>query len=213
MAETNRRAGIRRASVAASKRTAAPPAAEVRADARRAADAPVAAAAPPGYAPAAARRDDVMTITPGQRVEVPVVAEELSVEKRKVDTGQVVVHVQPRVERQELEVPLTEETVEVQRVPVNRFVDGPVPVRQEGDVTIVPVFEEVLVVEKRLMLKEEVRLVRRRVATRERQTFDVRKEEVHVLRSDETAEPAANDGTSVAKPSPVSGDGGSVARS
>ena len=35
---------------------------------------------------------------------------------------------------------------DVRRVPVNRFIDGPVPVREEGDVTVVPVYEEVLVV-------------------------------------------------------------------
>lgn len=36
-------------------------------------------------------------------------------------------------------------------------------IRTEGDVTIVPVLEEVLVVEKRLVLKEELH-IRRRVA-------------------------------------------------
>jgi uncharacterized protein (TIGR02271 family) len=125
------------------------------------------------------------TLDAGQRVEVPVVEEQLSVEKRRIETGQVVVHIEPTVERQELEVPLLEESVEVERVPVNRFIDAPVPVRQEGDVTIVPVFEEVLVVEKRLMLKEEIHLVRRKLATQERQTFDVRKEQVHILRSND----------------------------
>jgi uncharacterized protein (TIGR02271 family) len=95
-------------------------------------------------------------VAAGQRVEVPVIEEQISIEKRRVETGQVVVHIEPTVERQELEVPLLEESVEVERVPINRFVDAPVPIRQEGEVTIVPVFEEVLVVEKRLMLKEEV---------------------------------------------------------
>jgi stress response protein YsnF len=39
-------------------------------------------------------------------------------------------------------------------------VDDVPPVRQEGDVTIVPVVEEILVVERRLVLKEEVRIRR-----------------------------------------------------
>jgi uncharacterized protein (TIGR02271 family) len=154
--------------------------------------------------------DDIVsgtTLEAGQRVEVPVVEEQLSVEKRIVEKGQVVVHVRPTVERQELEVELLEEAVEVERVPVNRFVDAPVPVRQEGDVTIVPVFEEVLVVEKRLMLKEEIRLVRRKVATRERREFDLRKEEVQVLRTDAPAAPPPGAGTPVAK-SGASVDGG-----
>jgi uncharacterized protein (TIGR02271 family) len=144
------------------------------------------------------------TLRPGQRVDVPVVEEQLAVEKRTVETGQVVVHVQPRVEEQVLEVPLLEDTVEVKRVPVNRIVEGPTPVRQDGDVTVVPVFEEVLVVEKRLMLKEEIHLVRRQVATRERQTFALRKEEAHVLHSgaagDVSSDESARDGTTVARP-------------
>jgi hypothetical protein len=57
---------------------------------------------------------------------------------------------------------LLEEAVNVERVPVNRFIDEPAETRQEGDVTIVPVMEEVLVVQRRLMLKEEIRITRRR---------------------------------------------------
>jgi uncharacterized protein (TIGR02271 family) len=150
----------------------------------------------------------------GQSVNVPLLEETISVSKRLVETGQVVVYVEPRVEQQVLDVPLMEDAVDVERVPINRFVDGPTPVRQEGDITVVPVFEEVLVVQKRLMLKEEIRLVRRRVATVETQTFELRKEEVHVLRaagpadatSDSNAAPTPS-GTPVAKPT-ASAEGG-----
>jgi uncharacterized protein (TIGR02271 family) len=154
------------------------------------------------------------TVDAEQAVNVPVIEEQISVQKRLVETGQVVIHVEPRVEQQVLEVPLLEDAVEVERVAINRFVDGPTPVREEGDVTVVPVFEEVLVVQKRLMLKEEIRLVRRRVATIERQTFDVRKEEVHVLRagalaaaSNDSDDESARSGTHVAKPK-ASAEGG-----
>jgi uncharacterized protein (TIGR02271 family) len=128
-----------------------------------------------------------------------VVAEQLSVEKRVREVGQVAVHVEPHVEQQVLDVPLLEDSVEVKRVAVNRFIEEPVPVREEGDVTIVPVFEEVLVVEKRLMLKEEIHLIRRKVATHQRKTFSVRKEEAHVLRAELPAAEAATEGTGVAK--------------
>jgi stress response protein YsnF len=55
---------------------------------------------------------------------------------------------------------LAEERVEVTRVPVGREVAVAPDVRTEGDVLIVPVLEEVLVVEKRLVLKEELHLRR-----------------------------------------------------
>jgi hypothetical protein len=53
--------------------------------------------------------------------------------------------------------------VEVERVHLDRMVDhgAPAPqVRIEGNVTILPILEEVLVVEKRLVLKEELRITR-----------------------------------------------------
>ena len=56
--------------------------------------------------------------------------------------------------------------VDVTRVSIGKPVIGELPqVRTEGDTTIVPVFEEVLVVEKRLMLKEELHI--RRLANKE----------------------------------------------
>jgi uncharacterized protein (TIGR02271 family) len=58
---------------------------------------------------------------------------------------------------------LQRETVEVTRVPVDRMVESAPEIRTEGEMTIVPVLEEVLVVEKRLVLKEELH-IRRRVA-------------------------------------------------
>ena len=116
--------------------------------------------------------------------KIQVVAEQLQVGKREVEAGVVrarkVVH-----ERQEaVDVPLARERVDVERVPVNRVVDQAPQVRVEGDVTIIPVLEEVLVVEKRLMLREEVRLTKRREETHEQQTVTLRREEVEVTRDD-----------------------------
>jgi stress response protein YsnF len=49
-------------------------------------------------------------------------------------------------------------------VPIDKVVDAVPTVRTEGDVTIVPVLEEVLVVETKLVLKEEIH-IRHRVET------------------------------------------------
>jgi uncharacterized protein (TIGR02271 family) len=130
---------------------------------------------------------DGSLLIPHDRAELgftlPVVAEQLQVGKREVETGRVVVHVTPHVRQETVDVPLAEETVEVERVEVNQFVQGPVAVRQEGDATVVPVLEEVLVVEKRLMLREEVRITRRRTTRHHVERVPLRTEEVHVLRS------------------------------
>ena len=58
------------------------------------------------------------------------------------------------------------EEVEVERVAIDRWVDQMAEVREEGEVTIIPVHAEVLVVEKRLKLVEEIHVRRRRTEER-----------------------------------------------
>ena len=117
-----------------------------------------------------------------QEVVLPVVEEQAHIRTRRLETGQVVVHVTPRVQNESIRLELAEEQVDVERVEVNQFVQGPVEIRQEGDVTIVPVVEEVLVVEKRLMLREEVRLTRRRRTRPHVEHVSLRTEQVEIRR-------------------------------
>lgn len=72
--------------------------------------------------------------------------------------------------------------VEIRRVKVDREVDHVPKVRVEGDVTIVPVVEEVLVVEKRLVLKEEVHISKRIFNEEAEVTVPVRKQRVIIGR-------------------------------
>ena len=85
-------------------------------------------------------------------------------------------------------MPLRRETVNIERVSVNRVVDTIAPPRTEGDVTIVPVYEEVLVVAKQLVLKEELRITRRSSThVCELKSFTLRREEIEIARtSDQT---------------------------
>jgi uncharacterized protein (TIGR02271 family) len=118
----------------------------------------------------------------GRRVVVPVVEEQLLVGKRAVETGRVVVRKRVVEEQQAFEQALNKEEVHVERVTVERFVDGPVADRQEGDTLVLPVLEEVLVVEKRLMLREEVRITRRVRPVQQREEVTLRREEVEIER-------------------------------
>jgi uncharacterized protein (TIGR02271 family) len=122
--------------------------------------------------------------SPKQTVVIPVVQEEPIISKREIATGAVRVEVHPSTRSEGLDVPLMEEEAEVQRVPVNRIVERAEAARIEGDVTIIPVYEEVAVVERRLMLKEEIHIRRRRTTRREHLSVPLRTEEVRVTRSD-----------------------------
>ena len=122
---------------------------------------------------------------------IPRAREELDVAKREVETARV--RVRKLVERHEelIEEPLVRHDVEVERVPVDRMLDAPAATRQDGDVLVVPVLEEVLVVQKRWRLKEELRIRRREVCTAHRERVGLREERVVVEREerDEGAEP------------------------
>ena len=115
---------------------------------------------------------------------VPVVEEQVVVAKRRRVTGAVRVATRTREEERLVDEPYDVEEVEVRRVPVegDRWVDAPVPDRQEGDTTIVSVHEEVVVVETRLRVVEEVRLTRRRATRRHAERVTVRRQEALVER-------------------------------
>ena len=72
-----------------------------------------------------------------------------------------------------IDEPLFSDDVSVERVPVNRIVDSPPETRQEGEITIIPVIEEVITVEKRLLLREEVRIRRSRIEVNKPRTVVV----------------------------------------
>jgi uncharacterized protein (TIGR02271 family) len=113
---------------------------------------------------------------------VPVIAEDLQVGRRSVETGRVLVTKLVREQQQVVDEPTVTEEVVVERVPVNRYVDGPVEPRQEGETLVLPVLEEVVVVERRLMLKEEVRITKRKSESHKPQTVTLRSEDVKIDR-------------------------------
>ncbi len=85
---------------------------------------------------------------------------------------------------------LARDEVVVERVPIGKVVGAVPPVRQEGDVTIMSVVEEEVVVTRRLILKEEVRVRRVRTIERFTETLPVREQQVAITRTDLEDEPA-----------------------
>jgi stress response protein YsnF len=116
------------------------------------------------------------------REVIPVVEERAVVLKRKKLTGGMRVRTVVREDEEVIDEPLTTEEVEVERVPLDRWVDAPVPVRQEGLTTIITLLEEVVVVEKRLRATEEVRITKRRTTRQASQHVTLRREEAVVER-------------------------------
>jgi uncharacterized protein (TIGR02271 family) len=118
----------------------------------------------------------------GDELVVPVTVEEVDIRKRQWETGGVRVEIGVREREELVDEPLVRQEVSVERVPINQVVEAPPAVRQEGNTTIVPVLEEVLVVEKRLVLKEEVRITKRTFEAHEPQRVLLRTEEPRIER-------------------------------
>src|SRR4051812_16898692 len=99
-------------------------------------------------------------VPPGETV-IPLAEERVTVAKREVETGRVQVALTTETETVIARETLRGRRIEVERVPVGRTLpegEPPPESREEGDTLVIPVVEEVAVVVKRLVLREEVRL-------------------------------------------------------
>jgi uncharacterized protein (TIGR02271 family) len=119
------------------------------------------------------------------QIRFPLLAEELQVGKRRVETGGGVRLHKSVTEREEvLDQPLLHDELVVEHVPIGRVVaaDAVPRVRYEGDTLVVPVLEEVLVVQKQLLLKEELRVTRKQNEVHAPQTVVLRSEQIKIER-------------------------------
>ena len=123
------------------------------------------------------------TLAAAAETVLPLYAEEVAVARRSVE-HRVQVHVHTVTREHPVDEVLTHERVEVERVPVGRPVDAIPPDRQEGDTTVIPVVEEVVVVHRQLVLREELRVRRVRVTEHHRETVSLRVQEATVERSE-----------------------------
>lgn len=109
--------------------------------------------------------------------------EDLVVGKRVVERSIVRVATVTRSHDSLVEEKLTHRRVEITHVPMGYFVDAIPPVREEGDLTIMPVVEEIVVVERRLLLKEEVHIRRTQQVEQHVETVTLRRQEAVVTRT------------------------------
>jgi uncharacterized protein (TIGR02271 family) len=135
-----------------------------------------------------------MSAHPPDPEVIPLYEEQASITKKRVVTGHVTVSRVTREHEQLLNETLAKEQVEIERIPIGKSVETMPKVREEGDVIVIPVVEETLVVQRRLILKEEVRVRRVRSGEDHRERVMLRRHEAIVTRDPvepPAAEPAA----------------------
>jgi uncharacterized protein (TIGR02271 family) len=121
--------------------------------------------------------------------------EAVSFDRERVETGRVRVRTVTREHEEMVEVPLTQEHVEVERVPIGREIEAMPATRQEGDILIVPVVEEIIETRRKLVLKEEVHLKLVRSTVQHRESVILRRQEAVIERlpaGQATTEPKAD---------------------
>jgi len=131
------------------------------------------------------RRKEILhnvSASDAEELVIPIVDEELRVQKQVHHSGVVEIRKTVHERTEVVDQPLQAEEVEVERIPVNRIVDGPLQIRHEGNTLVVPLLEEVLVVEKRILLREEVHIRKLRKEVHEPQEVLLREERVEVVR-------------------------------
>lgn len=119
---------------------------------------------------------------PEDEIRVPRSEEELHTTIRRREAGAVRVRKNVRTDREEFRVPRKREEVEIERVPAEgeaREVPEGIEIG-EGEEVVVPVYEEEIVITKRVVLKEEIRLRKEVVEEEEIIEEDVRREEVEI---------------------------------
>ena len=114
--------------------------------------------------------------------------EAVVVGRHRVDGDTVRVETVTHEREQRVELDLAHERVEIEHVPVGRVVESVPEIRRDADVTIIPVVEEVLVVERRLVLKEEIHIRRIRGSVRHQETVMLRRQEAVVTRVSKAGE-------------------------
>ena len=124
--------------------------------------------------------------TKNDDVVVPVVSEEVHADAVPVQAGGVRVTKHVEGHEEILEQELRRGRVEVKRVKTERVVDGPQTVQRLGNTLVIPVVSEVLHVEKRWVVTEEIHITQIEERETVQQTVTVNQERAEVERLDET---------------------------
>lgn len=109
-------------------------------------------------------------------------AEEAHVARRTVETGRVRIATVTHTRDHLVDELLARTNVEVETVPVGREIEAIPPVSGDAEHTIIPIVEETVVVERKLILKEELHIWRKRTTERYRETVKLRHQTAEVTR-------------------------------
>jgi uncharacterized protein (TIGR02271 family) len=113
---------------------------------------------------------------------IPLVEERVRVERHPVKGARVRIDTHVKERNAVIDEVLRSEDVVVERVPIGAIIEAAPSPRQEGDTLIIPLVEEEVFVQRRLVLREELHVMKRSTAKRHQSTVAVRTLEATVTR-------------------------------
>ena len=125
---------------------------------------------------------------------IPLLEEKLDVTSQEAITGRVRVDVTTDTIEEVIHRELKGMRADVTRVPIDRVLDQgepPPQPRNEGDVMVIPIFEEILVVEKRLVFKEELHIRQQTTVETVQIPVTLRKQRVVIERTHQDGDAAS----------------------
>jgi len=129
------------------------------------------------------RNPDGSNSITGETRKIPIIQEQVQINKEVIESGTVRISKSVHEVEEMYNIPISYEEHEVQRVTLNQYVDSAPPaIRYEGDTMIIPILREEVVVQKRLVLVEEVHVTKRQVEKTIQQPVTLLKEELNVER-------------------------------
>ena len=117
-----------------------------------------------------------------RQIVLPLYEEAVTVSRRVVPKNRARVSTVTHQRQQLVDELLQHENIEIDRISIGRPIEAIPAVREEDDTIIVPVVEEVLTVQRTLILKEEVRIRKVRTDERYQESVTLRRQDAGITR-------------------------------
>ena len=123
--------------------------------------------------------------TAGDSETIPVVEESAKISRHVVDNGSVRLKKIIEEENVNIQHDVAHEDLEIRRISINKPVESPpAAVRYEGETMIVSVLREEIIVEKRLILAEEIHITKKVIIRKLEEPVVLRRERIAITRVD-----------------------------
>lgn len=116
-------------------------------------------------------------------VVIPIVEEKAVISKREIPGDKVTVRTIVNSHEELLKDVVMQQNVIVERVALDEEISEIPQIRQVDGTTIIPVVDEILVVEKRYVLREEIHVRKYEVAVEVEETVTLRSTDVNIEKS------------------------------